>query len=364
MTIPFDKSELKIVEEIPNPYGKTPMRMYATPVTAREAVKSLFQRKPVWQCSGMGVEYHSFCPALNPDNIARGMVMDATARKDKAGQAGGLDMFGVLWEYEPEVGGSMVRPESVPYEDMDGLMENLKWPDLDSWDWEGSAKANANYFREDRFNICWFMNGWYERLISLLGFESAAMALIDEEQQETVHAFLDKLSGLYIDLIGRYLKYFPMIDGFYIHDDWGGQLDTFFSPDVAEEMLVPYMRRITDFIHSQGRYCDLHSCGQNFKQVPNYIKAGWDSWRPQAMNDVAKIYDLYGDKIIIAVPPKPFDPETATLEEQRQAARAYAEKFCDPDKPSMFSLYGTPMMTPAFQEELYIQARRRYAREI
>ena len=61
---------------------------------------------------------------------------------------------------------------------------------------------------------------------------------------------------------------------------------------------------VTDFLHSKGKFCDLHSCGQNMKQVPNMIKAGWDSWCPQAMNDTAKEYELYGDKIIIGVMPK------------------------------------------------------------
>ena len=147
---------------------------------------------------------------------------------------------------------------------------------------------------------------------------------------------------------------------FIIHDDWGSQKETFFSPEVAEEMIVPYMRRVTGFLHSKDKICELHSCGQNMKQVKNIIAAGWDSWNAQAMNDTQKIYELYGDKLIVAVIPDKFDPATTTEEEQRAAAKAYAEKFCNPKKPSLFNFYGGQMLTPAFREELYKQSRIRY----
>jgi hypothetical protein len=125
-------------------------------------------------------------------------------------------------------------------------------------------------------------------------------------------------------------------------------------------MIVPYMRRVTDYLHSRGKFCDLHSCGQLYKQVPNIIAAGWDSWTPQLMNDTHKIYEEYGDKIIIAVAPALFDPATATEEEQRAAAKDYAAKFCNPGKPSTFSLYGSLALTHAYREELYIQSRKKY----
>ena len=78
------------------------------------------------------------------------------------------------------------------------------------------------------------------------------------------------------------------------------------------------------------------------------------------MNDFETMYELYGDRIILCPPPRFFDPETSSEEEQRAAAREYAEKYCRPDKPTIFSLYGTRVMTPAFQEELYRQSRIRY----
>ncbi len=359
MKIPeYDSKELKIVGEFPRPVGKaTPIYNY--PVSPKQGQLAAFARKPVWQLTG--VEQVLFSPKCNPDNIARAFVYDGTNTPKTS--CGGLDMFGIEWEYVPQVGGSMVRPGKPFIEDANEIESKVKWPDIEAWDWEGCAKANSEYLSRDVYINCWFLNGWYERLISFMEFENAAVAMIDEEQKDAVKNFFDKLSDLYIRIFDKYLTYFPQIDGFCIHDDWGSQKETFFSPEVIEEMVVPYMRRVTDYLHSKGKCCELHSCGQILKQVPNIIAAGWDAWAPQAMNDTHKIYELYGDKLLVGVLPEPFDTEKTTEEEQREAARKYADKFCNPKKPSLYNLYGSMYLTPAFSEELYKRSRINYGKQ-
>ena len=99
-------------------------------------------------------------------------------------------------------------------------------------------------------------------------------------------------------------------------------------------------------------------------QVENFIEAGWDAWDPQTMNDTYELYDKYGDKILVGIMLKDlFDPATATEEEQREAARRYVARFCNPEKPSMMSNYMMMQgyITPTFREELYIQSRKKYA---
>jgi len=361
MTLPaFDPKELTVVGEVSGFPGTPPIPVYDFPVSPKEAFIAMYNRKPVWQITG--VEQALFCPKINPDNVARAFVFDGSGMPQSEG--GGKDMFGIEWEYIAQVGGSMVRPGKPFLADANEWYDKVVWPDIESWDWEGNAKINETFLGTNKYVCCWLMNGWYERLISFMDFEGAVVAMIDDEQTDAVKALFDKLSDLYIKIIDKYLTYFPQIDGFGIHDDWGSQKDTFFSPATVTEMVVPYMRRVTDYIHSRGKFCDLHSCGQLYKQVPNIIAAGWDSWGGQLMNDTQKIYEEYGDKIIIAVAPAIFDPATTTEEEQRAAARKYAARFCNPDKPSMFSLYGSPVLTRAYREELYIQSRKIYGRAV
>jgi len=356
----FDPKELTVTGETPENNFFPRLEKYNYPVSPKEAVASMMERKPYWQI--LGVERLTFTPRLLPDNVARGFVFEEQPF-DPVAEGGGKDMFGIEWEYVAQVGGSMVRPGKPFLEDVSEWREKLVWPDIDSWDWEGSAKINNDtYLASDKYNACWFQNGWYERLISFMDFEGAIMAMFDEDQQDEVKAFFDKLTDLYIRIFDKYITYFPKIDGFLIHDDWGSQKETFFSPELVAEMIVPYMKRVTDFIHSKGKFCELHSCGQILKQVPNMIAAGWDAWSGQPMNDFDKIYELYGDKILLGIMPEMFDPATKTEEEQRAAAREYADKFCNPDKPSYFNQYGGPLLTPAYREELYIRSRENYSK--
>ena len=327
------------------------------PIIAKDGVRAMFEKKPVWQITGP--EETLFSPICVPDNVARSLVFEERSFDPRSG--GGKDMFGIEWEYIEMAGGSMVRPGKPFMEDANEWYEKLVWPDPDSWDWEGTAKANKEYLKTESYVVMWFLTGWYERLISFMDFEGAIMALVDDDQQDAVAELFDRLSDLYIQIFRNALDCMPEIDGFCIHDDWGSQKDTFFSPSIVEEMIVPYMRRVTDYLHSRGKTCELHSCGQNYKQVPNMIKAGWDRWNPQPMNDTYKIYDEYGDRILVGIMPRMSTAEEADEETQRREAAEFVKKFCsDPSKPCFVNKTASREMTPAFAEELYRLSRLSY----
>jgi hypothetical protein len=367
MKIPeFSPDEMKVVAEIPDMFRGPSVPVFNTPVTAKEAVHALFDKKPVWQVMmAMGTETKIFGPCCNPDNVARASVFDGTVVPGVTNLSGGKDIFGIEWEYIPAAMGCMVRPGKPFISDASELSGKVVWPDIDSWDWEGCRKANAGYFSAGTAYSTMLLNGYFERLISFMDFEGAILALSDEDQQDAIKAFFEKLTDFYIVLVDRHLKHFPEIDNFLLHDDWAAQKDTFFSPALCREMIVPHMKRLTAFVHSKGRSIELHSCGNNIKQVPNMIAAGFDSWCPQGINDVEKIYDLYGDQIIIGTLPQRYDVDTASEEEQRAVARAYADKYCRPDKPSYLSMHAAfpkNLLTRAFREELYRQSRINYSK--
>ncbi len=356
----FDPKELKVVAEIPTFTPGIMLPVYDYPVSLREANEALFKREPYWQMTCR--DQAMFSPMVNPDNIARGFIFEA--RQLDISQYGGKDMFGIEWEYIEQVGGSDGSPGKALYRRCErNCGKSCVGENPEEWDWEAAAEANKDYLDPNKYNVAWFLNGWYERLISFMDFENAIMAMFDEDQQDAVKDFFDKLSDLYIKILDKYITYFPNINGFCMHDDWGSQKETFFLPALVEEMIVPYMRRVTDFLHSKGKSCELHSCGQNYKQVPNMIKAGWDMWIPQAMNDTQKIYENYGDKIIIAVMPDKVSPD-ASEEEQRAAARAFVDKFMQPGKPCLMSYHDMSMCTKAYMEELYEYSRKKAGGEI
>lgn len=357
----FDKRELEVQSVVPSMFGTPERPVFNYPIPMKQAIRAMFDGDSPWMI--FGADMKLFTPAVIPDNLARAFCFE-NAKHPPVTDGTVPDMFGVPWEYVPAVGGSMVRPGTLVTDDAWELLEKVQWPDPDSWDWEGSARLNngSPFLDAKNYNTICFLTGWFERLISLMEFENALMALYDEEQKEAVHRFFDRLSDLYIKILGRCCDVFPELDGFSIHDDWGSQRDTFFAPELVAEMIVPYMRRVTDYLHSRGKTCELHSCGQNLKQIPNMIAAGWDAWTPQPIVDTHLAYELYGDKIHIGIDPC-IDPTGKTDDEMRAEARRIVDKFMQPGK-SAYMGFTMKCCTRAFVEELYEYSRKKCGGEL
>lgn len=357
--IPFNEAELKVVREEPTRLG-TLVPIYDFPISMKENHKRAIAKNPVWH--PLGVETFSFCPSVFPDNVARAFVIEANGMKFQDGDLN-EDMFGIPWEYVGVAGGSMVRPGDHLLKNANDWKSVLKFPDIDSWDWEASAAANKDLLNNGKFNAIWMINGWwFERLISFMGFEGAAMALIDEDQQDAIHELFEATTDLGCRLVDKFVQYYDNLDAITVHDDWGSQRSPFFSEDTGMEMIVPYMKKLVDHIHSKGLYADLHSCGHISKRINCFVEAGWDTWTPQPMNDTWALFESHGDKIILGIIPEQFDPATTGEEEQRRYAREFLDRVNLPGKTAFVSLYGATVMTNTYREELYKASRNAYSK--
>jgi hypothetical protein len=342
--------------------GMPPNKKYNTPITPKENYRLLYSRKlPVWL--PVSADSAMMTPRIDPDNIARAFAFEANPLSPEE-MVGGKDRHGIDWVYVPSAGGSMVKPGNPVLKDVNDWEKVIQFPDIEAWDWEGSAKSNEEYLDgvKDRFFTITILTGFFERLISFMDFENAAVALIDEDQQDAVHALFSKLADLYIKMIDKYHQYFKP-DCISLHDDWGSQRSPFFSLNTVLEMIVPYIKRVVDHCHSLGIFYDQHSCGKNEKLVPAYIAAGVDSWSGQTMNDKDWIYENYGDKLILGIEPDISidffapNPVLPTDEESAEAARKFINKF-GPNflkKPVLPGFFFGPA---AFSDTLYEESRK------
>ncbi|NLO48273.1 MAG: methyltransferase [Clostridiales bacterium] len=346
--IPYEPSELRVIDTLPGFFGGSGQPLRDTPVTPRENIAALFYDK------------HPYWLPL-PENTG---MMIASLYKEMLGRErpeGITDAFGIKWEWVESAGGSIVHPGKPFMENANEWKDKIIIPDIDAWDWEAEAQKTKLDCRVS--TTMSFVNGfWFERLVSFMDFAPAAMALIDDDQKNAVKSLFAEMTDLACKLVDKFCAYWPALDGFNIHDDWGSQRAPFFSQEVAEELFVPYMKELTDHIHAKGRYATLHSCGRGETRVKCFIDGGFDGWDPQAMNDTQKLWNDYGDKICISVVPDQFDPEKTSEEEQRRRAREYAERFSKPGKPAQLGHYGGPALSPAFVEEVYIQSRHVFNR--
>ena len=355
--VPYSEDELKVIGEhiSTTSFGgrfsfKIPK--YNTPITPKENIALCVKRqKPYWFPSSS--DFCNLESRTNIDHVARAEVMDM-GPPYKEEEKGGKDLFGINWVFVPTAGGSMVQPGNPTLLDANDWPEVIKFPDIDALDWDECRRLNSVLNETTRSFHVTFQNGIFERLISFMDFEGAAMALIDDEQQDAVHALFDKLSDMYISMIDHYLE-FLKLDGVVFHDDWGSQRAPFFSLDVCLEMVAPYLKRVADHCHEKGLWFQQHCCGKNELLVPAMIYAGVDMWQPQSMNDVEMLRDKYGDKIMFSITP-PAVPRDAADEVVDAEAKKFVDKYA-PDFAEKPFMVGTFFADPRFTKAIYKYSR-------
>lgn len=361
---PFDPSELQVIGGAPSsvacpmfPGELPPEPLFNRPITPRENLRLAFSgEKPWWipQTGWAFCDVRNFRPRQIADNYATHLIFDGgdVVEYDTMTKRG---WFGLDWVFVPVAGGATVKPGSPLIEDMNDWEEILQWPDLDAVNWQEMGEMNKAFLDTPQSRQLGMLDGFWERLISLMDVSGAAMALIDEDQKDAVHSFLDKYADFMIDYIRRVKEVCP-IDGVLIHDDWGTQNGPFFSLETAREMFLPYLKRIVDYLHSEGLYYEQHSCGNCTKLAPVYVEAGVDVWNPQPMNDFDALVELArGTRLHIAMGDA-CAPD-ASPEEAAAAAQAWFAKYGHENVT-----YAPFAPNPVFLAELYRLSREAFAK--
>lgn len=268
-------------------------------LTHRENIFRFFNgQESEWLPSSLDIK--RFLPEFIPDNIARGLINQQ--RPFSGASFGGKDWFGVEWQYDPVSRGSMEVGHLL--DDIEDWEEKLIFPNLDDMDWDSCARENSEFLNTGKIISTTLYTGFFERLISLIGFEDALIALIDEEQQESVHALFARLADFYIDLV-RHMKEHFGVEWVELHDDWGTQITTMFSVDTYDEMIKPYIHKVVQGLHSVGVIYEQHSCGKIDTLIPKLIETGADTWKGQSVVDKKGLVDKYGEKFRFAVEIRP-----------------------------------------------------------
>lgn len=361
---PFHPSEMEVIREhlcgitMGTPDFPSYEPIFNRPITAKENFRLAFSgEKPYWlPITGWAYcDVNNFRPRIIQDNIATHSVMDGEDNFEYGANTA-LGWFNLEWVYVPVAEGATVKPGSPLVEDMNDWEKYIVWPDLDHLDWKGMGERNKEYLDTPQLNQLGIGSGFWERLISLMDVGGAAMALIDDNQKDAVKAFFDRYADFLIDYI-RHTKEVCDIDCVMIHDDWGTQNGPFFSLETAREMLLPYIKRIIDYIHSEGMYYEQHSCGNCTKLVPAYIEAGVDFWNPQPMNDLEYITDLCKESGPFIALPDVSLPADAPEEEIRRLAREFFDHYRG---RKVFFAPWEPNFT--FIDELYRYSRQEFAK--
>lgn len=271
-----------------------PQPEFDRPVTSKENMKLVLEhKKPYW------------VPITSPVTGYDLQVVSCPQDNDRPPYGtSGKDWFGVSWTFEPTAGGQMITPNSYILEDPSQWKEKLVFPDLDSIDFSVSAEEISRHLDPNKVTAYLMQDGLFERLLSLCPAEEALSWLLEEP--EDAKAFFNAIADYKIKLIHKLMKEWVPIDAIINSDDWGTQISTFVSPKTYEELILAPMKRITDVVHSYGKYFICHSCGKVETLVPYMVKLGFHYWEAQSMNDLKAVKAQYGDKLAIQITLDPY----------------------------------------------------------
>lgn len=285
---PFNKDEeLKdagMYKNVKGPYGFPPhnARKFKTPITPKENFYLVAQnKKPVWM-PNLAVDCNIIQPEIMPDAYAR--------------NNGGVDWFGIEWQYEPLSQAAMVKPNTRRLSDITEWEKELVWPDLNAIDWQKDYDDNyKDVMDPDRFTAFVIVNGLFERTADLTDFQDTFCYLLEE--QEALNDFYTKLTDFHIDLI-KFAKNVYGADMIIFHDDMGTQRSPFMSVETFKNVMAPHYTRMNQAAHEMGLIMNHHCCGNIEPLIPEIIKCGFDFLEPQEnANNIGSVLENFGDQL-------------------------------------------------------------------
>lgn len=172
--------------------------------------------------------------------------------------------------------------------------------DIDRFDMERIQREYPKWKAEGRWLQANFWFGFDVAHSWMSGTETILIAMLEEPE------WVMDIFNTYLDLsIAQYEKLLKLgyrFDEVYWCDDMGYKNTTFFSMEVYRELLKPVQKRAVEWIHKQGMYAHLHSCGYIMPFVPELVEIGVDALNPlevKAGMDSVFLKQKFGDTLTL-----------------------------------------------------------------
>lgn len=172
------------------------------------------------------------------------------------------------------------------------------WPDAKDFDWEHFPEKIGNLHEKRMIKL--HAGGLYEMAWGLRGQEQFLMDMIINP--EITHYIMEKLCDYWCDYIRYALDAAgDKIDIVYTYDDIATQDTLIMSPEMLEEFVYPYHRRMNELIRSYKKTILYHSCGSVISQIQPLKELPIDILTPlqplaKGM-DFQNIKDTFGDML-------------------------------------------------------------------
>ena len=162
--------------------------------------------------------------------------------------------------------------------------------------WEAAIKHAESVDRDDRYVTVFFASGTFEMTHMLMGMEDAMMMLYEEP--DYMHELIDYLTDYELAYAEQIIDRIKP-NALFHHDDWGGQISSFLSPDMFKEFYLEPYKKAYGFWKDNGVELIVHhSDSYAANLVPHMIDMGIDIWQGvMTTNNTPELIKEYGGKI-------------------------------------------------------------------
>ena len=239
------------------------------------------------------VKQYEFLNLLVPDTYYMGNYPVFPGSPDA------VDQFGVTWTLpDGQMGAFPLHDdEHRVLKDITKWREILHKPFIpeDPGYWGMLNGIAAQTDRDNQYVCAVQTQGIFERLHALMGMEDA-LANFYEEPEE-VHDLIDFLVECELDFAKVMIEKCH-IEAVLHHDDWGATENSFLSPAMFEEFILPAYKKIYGFYKENGVLIVHHNDGYGKNLVPFMVEMGVDIWQGGIpTNDLPELIEKYGDKL-------------------------------------------------------------------
>ncbi len=179
--------------------------------------------------------------------------------------------------------------------DWDEEMEQFL-ADFPSPEYHGLLPNNPE--EDGRYRLGYWWYGLFERLWQMRGMTDALMDFYLNE--ERIHEIFRAFTDFYLRAMERAKEELD-VDGFFMSDDLGTQTSTFFSREIFAEFFLPYYKEIFDKAHELGCHFWLHTCGNVFTFIEDFIEIGLDVIHPiqKYTMEEKEVSEKFGNRICL-----------------------------------------------------------------
>ena len=213
----------------------------------------------------------------------------------------GIDQYGVHWDFpEGQMGPFPVHGDKKLITDVtewNKILTHLPVAPEDPGFWGMLNGIAAGTDMENQLPCAFATQGVFERLHAMMGMEDTMIAMYEEP--EAIHDLIDFITEAELDYAKNIMDHVPMVKALLHHDDWGSVKNSFLSPDMFDEFILPAYKKIYGYWKERGVEIIIHhNDAYSANLVPEMIEMGMDIWQgafPE--NDIPALVEKYKGQI-------------------------------------------------------------------